>query len=128
MLVDRFCAATAWNAVLLDRESGNIAAGSGVLRAATPWSATIVEGFQEDLDNYADTVSKTVSINLLADVKKRYCVTLPHLGNSKITQKKVIWSTKAGHQSTTWTLDAQIVERRHDEYLARWTQRVKPWR
>ena len=65
-----FRAAVAWNATLLDRQPGNIIAGPEVLQAAISQSMVFVRGLAENLDEFASTVCKTVSVVSLVDVKK----------------------------------------------------------
>lgn len=60
MLVNCFGTSVAWNAFLLDRQSGDIIAGSSILRAAISRSAVFVRASSTDLDNLATVVRKPV--------------------------------------------------------------------
>lgn len=60
-----------------------------------------------DLDVFTLTVCKMASFGSLADVKRRYCITLTHVNDAKSEQHRVFPSTKAGHELTSWSSIAQ---------------------
>lgn len=125
MFVDCFRAAVAWNASLLDRQSSNTVAGTDILKAALSWSVVIVRGLSEDLFDLVSTVCKTVSVGSLADVKSRYCVTLPLVITPDSGNTESQTGYESGASSASSRSGAQEVGKCHNEYLVRLEQQLR---